>query len=212
MIFIRYDMEFMLDETNWEKFDAGMKKNLDWGKHRKSFPLKMERWLRANVGRKWSEVYSEYSRKLSSPEDKYAMRHSLGWLVEEDVYKDGNHYYNSRDERVLYNFVVYNDTLIEIKEKRNKYKEKSPDEKRWNWGVVWRNNEVFANIDNVWYKLILGNVKDQSERDLFFGRLFKSIDSYQKKLVYGRDDLICVGKKQLNKQEIRRLGLNNYGT
>lgn len=176
-------------------------------KYRNSFPLNITRWLHSKAGQPWSKVYSEYCQKLRRPDDRLSIQNRLDWLVETNAYKKDGKFYDSKDNEITRNFVVVDDILYNLENKYPRYRRPSDEERRAQRGVYWVQGKVVANINDIWYELVLKEYPGEPLHiyDDFLKTSYTS--ESDRKLYYGDSHNYCISKRQLNKNEIKKLGL-----
>lgn len=186
----------------------------DFERHRGKY-LNIHRWLRSHVGQHWSDIQSEWTdRKKSGCEEA---KDYLNRRVDLNCTAEGGKYFDSKGSKVTSGFVVIDDILYEIKPRR-RWKPRSLVERRWDHKVVWKDNKVFACIKSIWYELKLEEVvwkNTLEKKDMFLNNLVSDFkirhqsigEANLRRLLYGKENLYCSAKHQLNKKEILKLRL-----
>lgn len=177
--------------------------------------LNIQRWLRSHVGQRWSDINSKWTKRKKSGCEEYlhGKLDNIRNLELNCTKSSDGKVYNSKGDEVIRGLVVVDDVLYEVKDSRSKWRPKSLEERRWDHGVVWKTGGVFALINSIWYELKLENitlsVNELPKKDIFLNEwiLFQRSRSNLRQLLYGRDDLYCVAKQQLNKHKIKILNL-----
>lgn len=155
-------------------------------------------YLDKQVGRPWNKVYSELCEFL----DKRKVTHAhvfthIDQHVEKDVYKGVDRRWHSRpygsDVRGLY---VNPKTGLICRQKPLKEAERKKD---FDIVKISKENE-YRRIDGIWYLVTL---KEIEVDDSYFSYITK-------KMVYrNKKEVREVARKQLNKKELKQLGLEN---
>ncbi len=190
----------------------------------------LERFLRARVGQKWDDVYAEISQKLNYRSTvQYHVFQHLDEMVEKNTRMIDGVLHDSQGRRlssVWYGlFYVHPVTgrLGRFERKRPKWSYRDAEQ-----DIRWKNNNPssrvqYRQIEEIWYEItlepmaatkvlpMLDPAKVWSKYDVMTKTYFKpcSRDLRARELtaMYG-DTLYSVAKRQLNKREIKKLGLN----
>ena len=180
----------------------------------------IHRFLRANVGRRWDEVYSELCATHKGI-DRLKLEHYLH--VEEGYYTRGETVYNSKHEQVNmkigghYDFFIIDGILRTPKvivSHRSRSAGMTKEERLLEKGVVHKNGMVCMKRDGIWYQLILATIPKNPNHynyrwDRFLDAMTCDLSKERLKFWYGTDKLYCKGWQQLGKRQLRLLGLSN---
>lgn len=162
------------------------------------------RYLVKQVGRKWDDVYSEICTNFSHKSVVQShLRDHVNDIVSMDIIMiDGHPYYRSYNRPIKLESWRYDGLYVDptdgilkkVKpQQRRKYKHKP-------FGVKI-NNKLYVRVNNVWYEFLLGPRKTRIY-------LPDSPFDYTELSIWGNS--VVVGKKQLNKKEIKELNLNSH--
>jgi hypothetical protein len=181
--------------------------------------LNISRWLQSHIGEKFSDVYSKFV-KLKKDRGACHWYDDLKnhWWITLDCRLENGKFYDTKDEEVIDGFAVVDDILYKVGQRRRHWRPPPDEDRRLTYGVVWKDGKVFASIKDVWYELILAksNISFRNkwgmgifdDHDIFLEpKTNFGTESSLRKLLYGGSDLYCKAKRQLCKQEIKRLKL-----
>lgn len=175
----------------------------------------LNRWLASQVGRPWDKVYSEICENLPKTTKQYIHIHEhIGWFVETNVeiidgvacHKSGVlHGHPIQSSTSLKDFYVHPKTGLLIEAPRiYKKKRYPPDAPKWKE----IQGKKYFQIDGIWYEIETAPIPKTYERKYFYDPVLKQTfkDAIELCRIYGKSE-IGVSKRQLNKKEIRQLGL-----
>jgi hypothetical protein len=159
----------------------------------------VKRWLRKQVGRRWDDIWSEICQQFSG--DSVQGSHIRDHFQWEVWTKDSNYPFRGG---------LYVDDEGILQYHQNKARKRYKD---------WENKQVkytpiqCKNIDGVWYECHL-RVTTQTKMmfSVFTEQCILGTNNkypHERKLYWGRSDVICYKKRQLNKNEIKKLKLRS---
>jgi hypothetical protein len=185
----------------------------------------VQRWLRSHVGQRWSDINSKWVNRKKSGCEEYIYRHLEDrCYVEKNARIENGKFFDTKGDEITDGFAIVNDILYEVGQQRKRSKPRSVESRRWNYKVVWKNNQIFASINNIWYELKVEEIiwkwddpYSLSKKDVFLDtrisayKIKKKYDGEAnlRELLYGKANLFCSAKRQLCKQEIRALDLRS---
>lgn len=215
----------------WEKtsgtarFGYNSKKSERWVRATRLKHLNLPRLLASKAGRSWSDIYSELCHKYTAVED----RRELDRLIDRYIVfkatcnEQKTKFFDTKGNGLKgwWEFAVVDNILYQVPRGFAGKKERRQSLRDWRAqrGIYVHNNEIYATINGVWYKLLMKPLEILRSRwgeprgyplDIFLGSSTKN-NSYIYRL-YG-DYVYCYDKKQLNKNEIKKLEtqLNRIG-
>ena len=183
----------------------------------------IHRFLRANVGRRWDDVYSELCATHKGI-DRLKLEHYLH--VEEGYYTANGRVWNTKRERIdtsiggHYDFYVV-DGILRVPDVVVSHRSRDAgltlEERRRKNGVIHKEGNIYAQMNGIWYVLEMREIPRHPalwKVDKFLnGRVsYGKIEKLEKSRLefwYGTDKLYCNGWQQLGKRQLRLLGLSN---
>lgn len=208
------DLDRIYKDEDWiEKESMRKKWKKDWsGKELNENLAPLYRFLQSRVGLLWDDVYSEISKniKLDNPIQKHIIDHLKHMVYQNVVLENGIPYSLQYGKHKIYNgnFWVHPETGILNYIEKRKYVYNVNKTKIIN---IDENHQAHI-VNNIWYSVEVKSFdrdKDIPLRDILLGTfyIFNSSLFYKLENKYGASNIYGVSKKQLNKKEIKKLGL-----
>lgn len=183
----------------------------------------LRRYLKKQVGRSWNKIYSDFCRNFNrnSNTQNHLIRHALDYVAFNVQYiKEGKDKvpYTSEGYRISsfkneYFYVCPETGILKIAPKiKSKPKTVRNDFKEID-------GKYYKEKDNIWYEIVLGKIKRSNTwygvpiicKDVLYKKNADEINDYRYTRKHGfpyvMPNVYCVKKRQLNKKEIRKLGL-----